>query len=127
MEQFLTTSTFKEGCGAQRKHSFFPPSSPKFESLLRCGLLSLLLSLLTVLRSRPSSAKQWISQMHLAVTSRALHNKKYFKIENVYLVGRHSTEVVFGLVTQPSRVRISTLLRNVSVEQCYEERCCLEI
>ena len=39
-------------------------------------IFSLLLSLWTVLRSNPSSAKVWISQMQLAVTSRAKYSKK---------------------------------------------------
>ena len=37
---------------------------------------SLLLSWWTVLRSNPSSAEQWISQIHLEVMSRAKHYKK---------------------------------------------------
>ena len=41
--------------------------------------ISLLLSLRTVLRPNPSSAKQWISQMQLVVTSVA----KYFKKSSV--------------------------------------------
>ena len=78
-------------CIAQSKHSCFPPrtqkhqvqipacfppSSPRFESQLRRDFLSLLLSLRTVLRSNPSGAKQCISQMQLAVTSRTKYYKK---------------------------------------------------
>ena len=65
-----------EGCVAQRKHSCFPPSSPRFESRLCRDFLSSLLSVWTVLRSKPSSAMQRISQMQLAVTFRANHYKK---------------------------------------------------
>ena len=43
--------------------SLLPPCSPEFESRLRRDFFSLLLSLWTVLRSNPSSAKQWFSQM----------------------------------------------------------------
>ena len=57
----------------RRKHYCFPPSSPRFESQLRWDFFSLLLSLRTVLRSNPSSAMQWISQVQLAVTSKAKH------------------------------------------------------
>ena len=64
------------GCLAQWKHSRFPPSSPRFKSRLRLDFFSLLLSLWTVLRLNPSSAKQWISQMQLAVTFRAKCYKK---------------------------------------------------
>ena len=55
----------RRGCMAQRKH-FFPPSSPMFESRLLQYFFSLLLSLWTVMRSNPSSAKQLISQMQWA-------------------------------------------------------------
>ena len=44
------------------------PAPPRF--------LSLLLSWWKVLRSNPSSAKQWISQLQLALTSRAKYHKK---------------------------------------------------
>ena len=65
------------GCIAQRNHSCFPPSSPGFKSWLRQDFFSLLLSLWTVSRSNPfSCAKQWISQMLLAVTSWAKCYKK---------------------------------------------------
>ena len=56
------------------------------ESVLDCVVLGsipapsklfLLLSLWTALRSNLSSAKQWVSQMQLAVTSRAKYYKKY--------------------------------------------------
>ena len=63
-------------CVAQRMQSCFSPRSPGFESRLRQDFFSLLLSWWTVLRSNPSSAKQWISQMQLAVTSRAKYYKK---------------------------------------------------
>ena len=61
---------------AQWKHSCFPPCSPGFKSWLRQYFFSLLLSLWTVVRSNPSSAKQWISQMQLEVMSRAKYYKK---------------------------------------------------
>ena len=51
------------------------PARPKF--------FSLLLSLWTVMRSNPSSAMQWISQMQLPVTSWAKYYKKIF---GLYLV-----------------------------------------
>ena len=51
------------GCVAQWKHSCFSPSSLGFQSQLCLDFFSLLLSLSTVLRSNPSSAKQWISQI----------------------------------------------------------------
>ena len=57
------------GCIAQWKLSCFPPST-------RWDFFSLPLSLWTVLRTNPSSAKQWISQMLLAVTYRAKYYKK---------------------------------------------------
>ena len=53
----------------------FQPSSLGFKFWLCRDFSSLPLSLWTVLRSNHSSAKQWILQMQLAVTSRA----KYFK------------------------------------------------
>ena len=70
-------------CVAQRKHSCLPPSSPGFASQLHPDFtlrefFSLLISFWTVLRSNPSSAKQWISQMQLAVTSIARYFKKHF-------------------------------------------------
>ena len=46
--------------------------------LLRWDFFSLLLSFWTVLRSNPPSAKQWISQMQLAVTSGAKYHKNIF-------------------------------------------------
>ena len=49
---------------------------PGFKSRHRQYYFSLLLSWWTVLRSSPSSAKQWISPMQLAVTSRAMYYKK---------------------------------------------------
>ena len=52
-----------------------PPSSPGLKSQLLRDFFSLLLSLWTVLRLNPSSAKQWILQMQLVVTSR----DKYYK------------------------------------------------
>ena len=52
-------------------HSCFPLSSPVCESRLHRDFFSLLFSLWTVLRLKPSSAKQRISQMHLAKTFRA--------------------------------------------------------
>ena len=61
----------KGGCIAQWKHSCLPPSSPGLKSWHRQDFFSLHLTWWTVLRSNPSSAKQWISQMQLAVTSRA--------------------------------------------------------
>ena len=61
---------------APRKHSCLPPSSPGLESQLRQDFFSLLLILRAVLRSKPSSAKQWILQMQLAVTSRAKYYTK---------------------------------------------------
>ena len=74
---------FRGGCLAQWKHSCFPPSSPGYESRLGQDFFSLLLSLWTVLRSNPSNAKQWISQMQLAVTSAA----KYYKILSMFSFG----------------------------------------
>ena len=65
------------GCIAQWKHSCFPPSIPGFESRLSWDFFSLLLSLWTELRSHLSRAKQYISQMKLAVTSRAKYYKKH--------------------------------------------------
>ena len=64
------------GCIAQRKQSCYTPSRPGFESRLCQDFFSLLLSVSTVFRSNPSRAKQWISQMQLAVTSRAKNYKK---------------------------------------------------
>ena len=61
---------------AQWKLSCFPPSSPGFKSQLRRDFFSLLLSSWTVLRSNPSSTKQWISQMLLLV---ATSGAKYYK------------------------------------------------
>ena len=60
-------------CLAQRKHSCFPTRSPWFESRLPQDYLSFLLSLWTVLRLYPSSAKQWISQTQLKVPCRVKH------------------------------------------------------
>ena len=54
----------------------FPHSSSGFKSWLRQYFFSFLLSLWTVLRSNPSSAKQWILQMQLAVMSRAKNYKQ---------------------------------------------------
>ena len=52
---------------------------------------SLLHSLWTVCRSNPSSAKQLISQLRLAVTSRAKHYKKcIFRLSNASCVQRAS-------------------------------------
>ena len=48
------------------------------------NFFSLLLSLWTVLRWSPSNAKQWISQMQLAVASRAWYSKKCYAT-NIYL------------------------------------------
>ena len=59
LECFKISFTGQGGFVAQRKHSFFPPSSPEFESRLHQDFFSLLLSLCTVLRSNPSSDKQW--------------------------------------------------------------------
>ena len=70
----------REGYVAQRKHSSFPPSSPGFKSQHCRDFSSLLLSWWTVLRLNPSSAKQWISQMQSAVTSRAKYSKKYLNL-----------------------------------------------
>ena len=63
-------------CIAQCKHSCFPPSSPRFESHLRQDFFSLLLISWTALRSNPSCAEQWISQIQLPVTSGAKDAKK---------------------------------------------------
>ena len=68
-------ANFSGGCIAQRNHSCFPPSSPRSESRLCRDFSSLLLSGWTVSSSNPSSAKQWISQTQLAVTSRSKNNK----------------------------------------------------
>ena len=62
--------------GVQRKHSCFPPSSPGFESQLCQDFFSLLLNLWTELRLNPSSAKQWISRMQLAVTGAKYYKKR---------------------------------------------------
>ena len=53
-----------------------PTQQPRFESWLCPDFFSLHLSLWTALRSNPSSARQWISQMQLVVTSRAKYYKK---------------------------------------------------
>ena len=65
-------------CKAQKEPSCFPPSSSGFEARHGRDFFSLLLSWWTVLRSNQYSAKQWISQMQLAVTSRAEYYKKMF-------------------------------------------------
>ena len=62
--------------------AFFPPSSPGFKSLNCRDFFSILLSWWTVLRSNPSSAKKWISQMQLGVTSRATNYKKRTFFQN---------------------------------------------
>ena len=54
------------------------PAPPRF--------FSLQISLWTVLRSNPSMAKQWISQMQLVVTSKAKYYKKYLMVENDLLL-----------------------------------------
>ena len=82
------------GCIAQRKHSCFPPSSPGFESCLYRDFFPLLLSLWTVLRSNPSSAKKQISQMRLAVTSRANHYKNIYPLV-IQCSKSHQFEVVW--------------------------------
>ena len=64
------------GSIAQWKHSCFPPSRPWLEFRLYRDFFYLLLSLWIVFRSNLSSAQQWISQMQLAVTSRAKCYKK---------------------------------------------------
>ena len=61
---------------ARSKHSCFPASSPGLKSWRRQDFFSILLSWWRVLRSKPSSAKQWISQMQIAVTSRGEYFKK---------------------------------------------------
>ena len=70
------------GCVAQRWRYWSPPSGLGFESQLSQDFFSLLLSLRTVLRSKPSSAMQWISQMQLAVTSRVKYFKKVEQMES---------------------------------------------
>ena len=65
---FVSQET-KGGWVAQRKHSGFSPSSQGFESWLHRDLL---LSWWTALRF----AKQWISQMQLAVAYRAKSTEK---------------------------------------------------
>ena len=84
------------GCIAERKHSCFPPSSPGFESCLYQDYFPLLLSLWTVLRSNPSSAKKQISQMRLAVTSRANHYKNINQLV-LQCSKSHQFEVVWQL------------------------------
>ena len=62
------------GCIAQREHSASHPAAKGLNPSFAKIFFSLLLSSWTVLRSNPS--KQWISQMQLAVTSRAKCYKK---------------------------------------------------
>ena len=78
VERGLSHGTKVGGGIVQRKHSCFPPSNPRFESWLRQVFFSVLLSLWTILRLNPSTAKQWISQMQLTMTYRAKCYKKYF-------------------------------------------------
>ena len=67
-----------EGCIAERKISCSPPSTPGFESQL-CGyFFYLLLYLWTELRTNRSSAKEWISQTQLEMTSIAKYFKYFF-------------------------------------------------
>ena len=61
---------------AQRKHSCFHPAA-LVSNPGSTEIFSLLLSLWTVLRSSPPSAKQRISQIQLAVTSTAEYFKKF--------------------------------------------------
>ena len=58
---------------------------PGIDSQLGWDFFSLLLSLWAVLRSNPPSAKQWISQMQLAMTFRA---KYYKKEKNFFFKGK---------------------------------------
>ena len=65
-----------------------PTQKPRvrIESRLRRDFFSLLLSLITVLRLSPSSAKQWISPMQLALMSKAKYNKRpnWFGLTNTH-------------------------------------------
>ena len=58
-------------CVEQRKHSCLPTPATGSNPGSAEILFSLLFSLWTVSKSNPSSAKQWISQMQIAVTSRS--------------------------------------------------------
>ena len=90
------------GCVSQRKHSCFKPSSPGFESRLYREFFSIVLSLWTLLRSNPASAKQWISQMQLVVASRA----RYYQNNHTHtLIGSGPNEK-----REPQKLPVSTVV-----------------
>ena len=78
---WIVTVAYPGGCIAQRKHSCFPPSSLGSNPALAWFFL-FLLSWCTVLRLNLSCAKQWISQMQLAMMSRAKYYKRLLPIKH---------------------------------------------
>ena len=103
LQRTFVSKETKGGWVAQRKHSCFSPSRQGLETWLHRDLL---LIWWTVLRFEPyiSSAKQWISQMQLAVAYRAKSTEKNKK--QSYFCCFHITSKQFKETSRRGTTRI---------------------